>query len=427
MTSSEQPHSSSRLLAVIVLAVLAVLGVGYIFSTGYLGSAYPIRPNWYRQCVFLAVGGAACWAVARLDNRRLPWRILAWGGYALSLLLLVAVLLFGKEIGGARRWLTMGPLLLQPAEFAKVFTILAGAMIFSGGLFRKRWQELVAGICCFGTPMALILCEPSYGNAGSLVPCFLMLAGIRFFPQWLWKIIMLLTLLALFGAAYEIYRLRNQPAQTAEQTDGAETADGGFLHGYHLRRLQAFLSPEGDWNEQQSLMTVAGGGWFGKGYLNGTMKKLGFLPRTVAPTDFIFAVIAEEGGLVFGVLPVLFLYGLLLSLLLHWGADAASRLDLNLVAAGSTLLFVHILVGVGMSIRLVPVIGLPLPLLSYGGSFTVSILLLLGALFGTRQQTEEDVAADLDKDEGNPVASKPTETTWRLGPFFKLRIRSRDE
>ena len=423
MAISEHPHSSSRVLAVIVLTVLAVFGVGYIFSTGYLGSAYPIRPNWYRQCAFLAVGAAVGWAVARLDNRRLPWRILVWGGYSVSLLFLVAVLAFGKEIGGARRWLTMGPLLLQPAEFAKVFTILAGALIFSGELFRKRWQELVAGICCFGVPMSLILCEPSYGNAGSFVPCFLVLAGIRFFPQWLWKFAMLVTLLALFGTAYEVYRMRNQPTPVEQGTETGK-AETGFLHGYHLRRLQAFLSPEGDWNEQQSLMTVAGGGWFGKGYLNGTMKKLGFLPRTVAPTDFIFAVIAEEGGLVFGVLPVLFLYGVLLSLLLHWGADAASRLDLNLAAAGSTLLFVHILVGVGMSIRLVPVIGLPLPLLSYGGSFTVAILLLVGALFGIRQQTGEGTA---DNDGTSPTASKPVETTWRLGPFFKLRIRSRDE
>ncbi|MBR6471761.1 MAG: FtsW/RodA/SpoVE family cell cycle protein [Victivallales bacterium] len=419
-------HSPSRILAVVVLAALSAIGVGYIFSTGYLGSAYPIRPNWYRQCVFLAFGAGVCWGMARLDNRRLPWRTLVWSGYALSMLLLVAVLLFGKEIGGARRWLTVGPLLLQPAEFAKVFTILAGSLIFSGELFRKRWQELVAGLCCFGLPVLLILCEPSYGNAGALAPCLLVLAGIRWLPRWLWKLGMLAALIILFGTAYMIYQLRSRPSEPPVPGQ-VQAGEGGFLHGYHLRRLQAFLSPEGDWNEQQSLMTVAGGGWFGKGYLNGTMKKLGFLPRTVAPTDFIFAVIAEEGGLLFGVLPVLFLYGLLLGLLLHWGANATCPMDLNLVASGSTLLFVHILVGVGMSIRLVPVIGLPLPLLSYGGSFTVATMLLLGALFGTHQQTEEDAAADMDKDEGNPVASKPAETTWRLGSFFKLRIRSRDE
>ena len=264
-------HSPSRILAVVVLAALSAIGVGYIFSTGYLGSAYPIRPNWYRQCVFLAFGAGVCWGMARLDNRRLPWRTLVWSGYALSMLLLVAVLLFGKEIGGARRWLTVGPLLLQPAEFAKVFTILAGSLIFSGELFRKRWQELVAGLCCFGLPVLLILCEPSYGNAGALAPCLLVLAGIRWLPRWLWKLGMLAALIILFGTAYMIYQLRSRPSEPPVPGQ-VQAGEGGFLHGYHLRRLQAFLSPEGDWNERQSLMTVAGGGWFGTGYADAALR-----------------------------------------------------------------------------------------------------------------------------------------------------------
>ena len=396
------------------MVLLAAFGVCYIFSTGYLGSSFPIRPNWLRQCVFLMAGAAAAWGMARLDNRGALWRTVVWTGYGVSVALLAVVLLCGREIGGARRWLVIGPFLLQPAEFAKAFTILAGALLLSGEVCKNRRQELGWTLLCFVVPFGLILLEPSYGNAGSLLPCLMVMLGIRFFPKWLWKFCLLVLVMCLFGGAYGVFQLRNQPPEVWESSMTTEGGNG-FLRGYHLRRLRAFLSPEGDWNEQQSLMTVAGGGWSGKGYLNGTMKRLGFLPRTVAPTDFIFAVIAEEGGLLFGVLPVLFLYALLIGLLLHRASSAASRLDLNLLAAGTTLLFVHILVGVGMTIRLVPVIGLPLPLLSYGGSFTVAILVLLGTLLGTRQTS----LADEEDATSAPAQSR----MLRFGPLLRIGIR----
>ncbi len=408
-------HSFSRVLTILTLLLLAAFGVCYIFSTGYLGSDFPVRPNWLRQCVFLAVGAVLCWGMARLDNRGLWWRAVVWGGYGLSVLLLVVVLVCGREIGGARRWLSFGPFLLQPAEFAKVFTILAGALLLSGQVCKRRRSEIVWSLLCFAVPFTLILLEPSYGNAGSLVPGLLVLWGLRLAPRWLWRLGLLAAVIGLFGIAYGVYHLRSQPPDALEET--VVEAGGGFLRGYHLRRLRAYLSPEGDWNEQQSLMTVAGGGRFGKGYLNGTMKRLGFLPRTVAPTDFIFAVIAEEGGLFFGVLPVLALYALLIGLLLHRASYSASRLDLNLLASGTTLLFVHILVGVGMTIRLIPVIGLPLPLLSYGGSFTVSILILLGALLGSRQE-----ALETDEDESAAVV---TDHALRLGALLRIRVQRR--
>lgn len=415
--------SPSRVLTILVMVLLAAFGVCYIFSTGYLGSSYPIRPNWLRQCVFLGIGGLACWGMARMDNRRALWRAVIWGGYGVSVALLPVVLLAGRQIGGARRWLSLGPFLLQPAEFAKVFTILAMALLLSGEVCRRRRQELGWALLCFAVPFGLILLEPSYGNAGSLIPCLLVLLGIRFSPKWLWKLSLLVLVICLFGGAYGVFHLRNQPPEAWDAPTASVSGLGRFLRGYHVRRLRAYLSPEGDWNEQQSLMTVAGGGWSGKGYLNGTMKRLGFLPRTVAPTDFIFAVIAEEGGLLFGVLPVLFLYALLIGLLLHRASCAASRLDLNLLAAGSTLLFVHILVGVGMSIRLIPVIGLPLPLLSYGGSFTLSVLILLGALLGARQTMWEE---DAEEGEKPTSPSAPPCRSFRLGPLLRIRVKEED-
>ena len=196
---------------------------------------------------------------------------------------------------------------------------------------------------------------------------------------------------------------------------GAE-AESSFFRGYHLRRLDSFLSPEGGWNEQQSLMAVSGGGLTGKGYLNGTMKNLGFLPRTVAPTDFIFAVVAEEGGLLFGVLPLMLLYWMLFAILATWASRAQDRLALNMIAGGMALLFTHVVVGVGMAVRLLPIIGLPLPLLSYGGSFTLSVFILLGAM-ASAECHRTDLHADKstqEEDAGSRIL--------RVGHLLKIHL-----
>ena len=113
------------------LLALSVFGVSYIFSTGYLGSAYPIRPNWLRQCVFLGIGAAAAWGMSRLDHRGAAWRAVVWGGYGASVMLLAVVLVAGREIGGARRWLPLGPLLLQILSLGEK-ALLAGAIAIAG-------------------------------------------------------------------------------------------------------------------------------------------------------------------------------------------------------------------------------------------------------------------------------------------------------
>ena len=392
-------------------ALLAAIGVCYIFSAGYVGEDFPVRGNWLRQLFFLGVGSAAAWGMTRLDNRHRPWRLLVFAGYAVSLLLLLAVLLAGRSIGGARRWIAVGGFLLQPAEFAKLFTVLAGALVFSGELLRNRLKEVLAGTALFAAPILLMVAEPSYGNALSLMAPFAVLLGTRLLPAWLWSLSLVVTLLALGGVFYGVEHVRSHPELLAE-AEGSPGAAGRLFHGYHMKRFHSFLSETGGWNERQAIMTIAGGGATGKGYLNGTMNKLGYLPRTVAPTDFIFAVLAEEGGFLFGVLPVLALYMLIFGLLLHQGAHATSRLDFNLVAAGCALLALHVLVGIGMNLRLLPVIGLPLPLLSYGGSFTVATVLLLGNMAAARHP--EKAAAD--------SVARCGEHVLRLGSLFKLTI-----
>ncbi len=408
-----RPFTPSYLLALLTVCALAVMGVFYIYSTGYIGSAYPVRPNWLRQCVFLLGGGCVFTGLTLWDNQRLSWRFLVLGGYAASVVLLLIVLLWGHQVGGARRWIALGPHLLQPAEFARFFTILAGSLVLSGQLFRRRLTEFIAALGIFGVPVLLIGLEPSYGNAASLLPCMAVLLGARFLPKQLFALGALLVVTLLIGAGVGLQVLRNSEASEVASAE----QKGGVFRGYHLRRFKSYLSAEGGWNERQSLMTVAGGGITGKGYLNGTMKNLGYLPRTVAPTDFIFAVIAEEGGLLFGVLPVMGLYLLLIAVILHWGSHAATRLDMNLQLAGATLLAIHVVVAVGMSIRLVPIIGLPLPLLSYGGSFTMAICALLGVVSGARHEKQSNDAT---------AAPSAEQHKLQLGHLFRLTVRSVD-
>lgn len=410
-------YSTSHLLYLLVILLLCLMGVAFLFSTGYLGPSFAVRQNYLRQCLFLGLGAALAVAFSTLPPGRISWRVVVFSGYFAGIVLLVAVLFLGKSIGGARRWLSLGGFLLQPAEFARAFTILASSALWDGKSLPKCW-EFPLGLLCFLVPMGLILLEPAYGNAASLAVPMGILACTRYLPRWLWNALLLAVVVLVATVSLAVLHLRQDSGEGLRRREALLSENGpggGILRGYHLRRVRSFLSSEGGWNEQQSLMAVAGGGLTGKGYLNGIMKNLGFLPRTVAPTDFIFAVVAEEGGLLFGVLPLLFLYWLLAMLLLHWAARAADRLRLNILLGGTGLLLVHIVVGVGMAVRLLPVIGLPLPLLSYGGSFTLAVFLLLGAMAGADHHREEPAAS------GKKHA--PEEAELRLGFLLKCKIR----
>ncbi|MBR4222185.1 MAG: FtsW/RodA/SpoVE family cell cycle protein, partial [Victivallales bacterium] len=184
------------------------------------------------------------------------------------------------------------------------------------------------------------------------------------------------------------------------------------LRDYHIKRIHNYLTPRGEWNERQSIVTIASGGSYGKGYLQGTMKNLGFLPRTVAPTDFIFAVICEEMGFLFGCLPVVGLYALLLAITLHWSACAEDKTGSALCNGLSMLLFTHIAINLAMTTRLIPIMGLPLPLLSYGGSYLLATLLALGTM------------ASIPLHTGNREApSTSGENTISIFNFIVIRLR----
>ncbi len=395
----------------LTVGLLAVYGLFFIYSTGYIGDAYPVRPNWQRQIVWLGIGSALGWLLSRWDIRRDDWRLGVWLGYGVCVASLVLVLSVGVRIGGARRWLAAGPLFVQPAEFAKLFTLLAAAQLQGHPSWRwpVRWGGLLLVVL---VPFTLILAEPSFGNAFALLPAVMALVFFRLLSLGWWRVMLFMLVVAALAQSAGLAWLRHNPPAFLEEGQAASGQKTMFFHDYHIRRLRSFLNPQGDWNERQAVMTLAGGGVLGKGYLQGTMKGLGYLPRTVAPTDFIFSVIGEEAGLLRGTLPVLLLYGILVSLGLHWAGRATDLRSTLTGVALVMLLATHVMVNVGMTVRLIPVIGLPLPLLSYGGSFTMVTLMGIGIMAGIARQRSQPV----------PDAGGGASRQWRLGNLLSIKV-----
>lgn len=340
------------------ILALIVIGIFFIFSAGFQRADVPVSQMYQRQIGWAIAGLAGYVFLAMTDYRRLAE--LTWWIYAGTLVLLVLVLLIGTRVHGASRWLSFFNIQIQPAEFAKLAVVLAVARYWSRP-DRDPWQlsSMVLALVIALIPFLLIARQPDLGTAATLIPVtlfILFVGGIR---------IKFLVFLALIG-------LMLLPVGWMG------------LGNYQRERILVFIDPGRDpygagWNKMQSEIAVGSGGLTGKGYLQGTQNVLGYLPRTVAPTDFIFTVIAEEKGFV-GATTVLGLFVLILLCGTRAALVAADK-EGRLIAVGITgMIFFHVFVNTAMTIGLMPITGLPLPLLSYGGSFMVSTMLGLGIL-----------------------------------------------
>lgn len=346
------------LLFAVVLA-FAIGSVCFIYSASYRGPGQPMPQFWRMQLVWFAVGLGLYVAVMAVDYRLICQWATVW--YVLAVLLLILVLVVGAKVYGARRWLGWGRLGIQPAELAKLATIigLAYYLFHRTPDQRRHWKTLWGGIVLMGMPFVLILVEPDLGSAMTLIPItfgMLFVAGVRV------KHLALVALLGLCLTPVAWWHMKK----------------------YQRQRLTVFLNPDRDplgagWNLNQSLIAVGSGGVTGKGFLQGTQNSLGYLPRTVAPNDFLFSVIAEEKGFV-GSACVAGLYAVLLWRGLRIAANARDRLGMLLATGIVAMVFFHVFVNIGMTIGLMPVTGVPLPLLSYGGSFVLVTMTALGLL-----------------------------------------------
>ena len=366
-----------------------VLGAVFVYSATMVGesaaTAAWYKQSWFRQIIWYSLGIGAAAAVCCVDYHTLArWSMVA---YWVAVFMLAVVLLFGTVRFGARRWFDLGFFSLQPSEFAKLAFILAQAHFLSRPVEELRvlltfWKSL--GLMLL--PFVLILKEPDLGSALVLLPTGLAILFVAGIPRR--YLVRLLGGVGILGVLFVADVLFAPPAWQIK------------LEDYQRRRLLVYFGKEDvpppgapkaeqerlrkqqfddSHNVRQALISVGSGGLTGKGWRQGTQNALGFLPRPVAHNDFIFSVIAEEKGFVGSVI-VLALYGVVLFSGIRIAGQARDRLGKMMAVGVVALIFSHVFINIGMNIRIMPVTGVPLPLLSYGGSSVLGSLIAMGIL-----------------------------------------------
>jgi rod shape determining protein RodA len=373
---------------------LMLLGALFVWSATHAGDAAAglawFEYRWVRQCVWYALGAAAAVAVCVVDYRTLArWSYVAWWA-AMLLLVLVLVPGIGTSHGwGALRWIDLGPIQFQPSEFAKLAFIVAAANYLSRPAEElRRARVFWTGIGLMALPFVLILKEPDLGSALVLVPTGLAMMLVAGAPRKY-----LLRLMGGAGAAAALLLVDVLFAPPGWRIQ-LEDYQRDRLLVYFGRDFTSLAPPNAtaaelerlrerqrdrSYNVRQASIAVGSGGLTGKGLGRGTQKALGFLPPSVAHNDFIFSVLAEETGFV-GSVSVLALYAVVLFTGLRTAGQARDRLGKLLAVGVVSLLFSQVFINIGMNIRLMPVTGVPLPLLSYGGSSVLGSLIAIGIL-----------------------------------------------
>ncbi len=337
----------------LLLGLMAVSGMGLVV----LYSAGQQKPDLVLgQAIRLGLGFIVMLTLAQLPPRYFwfwsPWLYLA------GIVLLLAVMVVGDISKGAQRWLDLGVVRFQPSEIMKLAVPMMMAWFFAEKLLPPRWPHLLGGALVTAIPFILIAEQPDLGTAlvvGCAGASALFLAGLSW---WL-----MAGLAGVLGAAIPLFWTF-------------------VMHDYQRQRVWTFLDPESDplgagYHIIQSKIAIGAGGIYGKGWLNGTQSHLDFLPE--GSTDFIFAAFAEEFGLVGGGL-LLTLYFFIIARSLYMAAYAPDTYGRLLAGSLTLIFFIYAFVNSGMVSGLLPVVGLPLPLFSYGGTSLVTIMAGFGIL-----------------------------------------------
>ncbi|MEI8162368.1 MAG: rod shape-determining protein RodA [Betaproteobacteria bacterium] len=342
-----------RLIAPLDPSLMLIAGLLLLMSIGVMGSASPERLN--SQLINVAVALVVMRALAQVPPQRLMH--LAVPVYLIGLLLLIAVALFGDVSKGARRWLNLGFMRAQPSELMKIAVPLLLAWFFQKREAMPRLSDYGVAALLLVLPVALIARQPDLGTA-----VLVLAAGfyVIFFAGLSWKILIGMAVSAL-AAAPLVWTL---------------------LHDYQRSRIITLFDPEQDplgkgFHIIQSTIAIGSGGILGKGWRAGTQAQLEFIPER--HTDFIFAVFSEEFGLI-GNLVLLVLYALLIGRGLMIAANAATLFSRLLAGAVTLIFFTYAFVNMGMVSGILPVVGVPLPLISYGGTALVTLFIGIGIL-----------------------------------------------
>lgn len=388
--SSLVRHGEDGRFDLISLICILLLGVTSIFFI-YSAESYTADKHWIMQIVWLMMGLTVYGLLSTIN-----YKIFLEYAHIIYVIGIVMLLLIWSPLGvkvfGAQRWVSFGVIRVQASDPAKVGTLILGAAILARSRitdFRSSLKAILKVIGVFFLPIVLIFLQPDLGSCLVFPPMLFTLLYVsklsrRFF----------ITTFGVFGlllgiVAWDVYGY----ARFIQDNPGIKHS-GLYqerallpLRDYQRNRILTFVAPNiidprgiGDnWNLRQSLISIGTGGLFGKGHNNGTQAKLGYLPSSVAPNDFIFSVLAEETGFMGGFFVIL-LFSVLVGNGIRIAIMARDRFGMYLAIGISTIFMVHIFINIGMTIGIMPITGIPLPFLSYGGSFILSCCVLQGLI-----------------------------------------------
>jgi rod shape determining protein RodA len=350
----------------VVLVALCASSIFIIMSATYTNEA--LKNAYSSQFFYLIFGFAVYFALALLPYQ---WLIrVAPPLFGIALLLLIAVYIphVGRKVYGAKSWIHLAGVNFEPAEFAKLTYILGMAWFLR--VRENNIQGLMTilmALALTAVPFALVLFQPALGTASVFFPiCFAMLfaAGARLH----YLLIFILPVLGLMAGAYFWIHVWNKPVP--------------FLKPYQLFRVKVFFDPNLDpkgagWQIDQSLIAIGSGGLYGQGWMQGTENVLGYLPKNTSYNDLIFPVVGGDFGYL-GAAALIICEGTVLLWCLLVAARARDKVGALVAVGVMAMLFTHIFVNIGMTIHLVPITGIPLPFISYGGTFVVACLAAMG-------------------------------------------------
>jgi rod shape determining protein RodA len=343
-----------------LVVLICLLGLINIYSASYQTGLNIFK----KQLLWVVVGSVGVIFVSFLDSKTLERY--TYHLYLGSLALLVIVLLFGKEVAGSKSWISVGDISIQPSEFAKIPVILALAKFYHNDFEDAPYglQDLIKPIFLIMLPVALVMLQPDLGTAFMI----LLISGSLVLFMGLKAKLIFLLLVIILSLPFPAWHF--------------------FLKDYQKDRIETFLDPSRDplgsgYNSIQSQIAIGSGKIFGKGIKRGTQTQLRFIPEQ--HTDFAFSVLAEEWGFI-GVVFLLLLYFLLILWILDTASLAKNKFSMIVAFGVAAMFFWHVLINVGMVSGILPVTGVPLLILSYGGSSTLTALLGIGIVMGIRMR-----------------------------------------
>lgn len=422
---------------IIPVVILMIIGILFIYSSGVDSSGVSVANEYIKQIVWVSIGLVVFFLTALVDYRKFkdfsPWIFL------IAMILLLYTVFFGKLVNGAKSWLGIGDFGIQPSEFAKIAFIL----FFSWFLIKSEktdsdMSRFLKSLAILAVPLLLILAQPDLGTASVYIPVYLTMAffaniKIRYLgmvllfgiftvvfmvlPIWqeyiyarqvpvlkiltdnnirLVVIISLLvvTVLSLIGKIFTSKKIFYWISYfSGILTFSLIASMVNVLQDYQIKRLIVFLNPYVDpqgsgWNIIQSITAIGSGAIFGKGYLQGTQSHYRYLPQQ--STDFIFSILSEEWGVVGG-LVVFLLYAFILYRCINTMRHTRELYGFYIIAGVSSMIFFHFVVNVGMAMGIMPITGIPLLFLSYGGSSLLTVLMALGLVLSINSRRMDHI------------------------------------